>query len=471
MNFDEDPDPDPQAPPRRRTTNLSERQRNWLFGFLFTARCTLRTGINDVSNLVCNKTAELLVQHRDLTGFERGPAIRTVRSVWTSFESTGQVSRVTKTAGRKPKPVREEVEYLSKFAQQSTREIAAGLTNVGASTSQSTVRRILRKEFKMYFYMKPQGQPLKPHDIDRRFDFATDMKRRLAHKEINILDILFTDECLIGTGAGSNRKNDGHWLLRGELDLSESLIERKFQGEKCHMWVGLQGRIGIIGPFFIKDIPEVNPQRRNSVTGEKYRILLETMVIPELRRRLGSRFNSCWYMQDGAPPHTTLNNIAYLNQTFSGRLISNKSSIIWPPYSPDLNPLDYWFWSHSRKIISQDVPETADEIALSAQRAASEVSISMVRRAIKDFPIRLLALIHFGGGHFEPKLKEFKRNRKAWSTPCESCHEVYYCQCRSCQVACSRNEDDDSDGSISDYIDWEDDSDVSSLEEPEQEDM
>lgn len=121
-----------------------------------------------------------------------------------------------------------------------------------------------------------------------------------------------------------------------------------------------------------------------------------------------------------------------------------------------------------RKAISRDLPGIAEEIALLATKVMDEVDIAMVRRAIKDFPTIILALIHFGGGHFEPKHKEFKRQRKASAEICDRCGEVHYCHCESCNNACSRDEEDDM-SSISDYLEW--DSDISSLNELDQDDL
>lgn len=33
--------------------------------------------------------------------------------------------------------------------------------------------------------------------------------------------------------------------------------------------------------------------------------------------------------------------------------LSLKTPFIWPLHSPDLNPLDYWFWSHMKSILDQ----------------------------------------------------------------------------------------------------------------------
>jgi hypothetical protein len=49
-----------------------------------------------------------------------------------------------------------------------------------------------------------------------------------------------------------------------------------------------------------------------------------------------------YFMQDGASSHTTKANLEFLLSKFQGRVISNKTNIIWPPKSPDMNPLDFF---------------------------------------------------------------------------------------------------------------------------------
>ena len=54
--------------------------------------------------------------------------------------------------------------------------------------------------------------------------------------------------------------------------------------------------------------------------------------------------HNLWFMQDGATCHTTENNLSILKEEFNGRIISNKTDMVWPPNYPDLNLLDYFFW-------------------------------------------------------------------------------------------------------------------------------
>ena len=49
------------------------------------------------------------------------------------------------------------------------------------------------------------------------------------------------------------------------------------------------------------------------------------------------------FQQDGAPPHYLGEVREYLNTRFPGRWIGRAAPIAWPPRSPNLTPLDFFF--------------------------------------------------------------------------------------------------------------------------------
>ena len=93
---------------------------------------------------------------------------------------------------------------------------------------------------------------------------------------------------------------------------------------------------GIIGSFFFEDY-DGNYQ---SVTSERYIPILNKFKMC-LRRR-GQDIANHWLMQDGAPSHTALASRNWLARNFGDRVISLKTNFVWAPYSPDLNPLDFF---------------------------------------------------------------------------------------------------------------------------------
>ena len=75
-----------------------------------------------------------------------------------------------------------------------------------------------------------------------------------------------------------------------------------------------------------------------------------------------------------------------LKEFGQGRMI-NKNQ--WPPHSPDLNPLDYYFWSEvQNKVFEGRI--------LEVWRSAS--AQGPLQRAIKQFRPRLLQVIKQKGG-------------------------------------------------------------------------
>ena len=56
-------------------------------------------------------------------------------------------------------------------------------------------------------------------------------------------------------------------------------------------------------------------------------------------------------MQDVAAPYTAISSKYVLSAIFQDRLIGKVFSIIWPPYSPDLTPIDFWLWPKLKAII------------------------------------------------------------------------------------------------------------------------
>ena len=60
--------------------------------------------------------------------------------------------------------------------------------------------------------------------------------------------------------------------------------------------------------------------------------------------------------------HTTANNLQFLADKFAERVISLKTEVVWPPNSPDCNPLDFFFWGYVMQHVYRTQPSTIDEL-------------------------------------------------------------------------------------------------------------
>ena len=77
---------------------------------------------------------------------------------------------------------------------------------------------------------------------------------------------------------------------------------------------------------------------------------------------------------------------------------------MWPPNSPDLNPVDYVIWS----VIQQRVYETKvhdiDELRQHLLHVWCSLEQSLIDDAVEQYPTRLCACVHARGGHTEHTL-------------------------------------------------------------------
>ena len=109
---------------------------------------------------------------------------------------------------------------------------------------------------------------------------------------------------------------------------------------------------------------------------------------------------------DGAPCHcTTTPCLQFLNDKFENRVTSRRSEFIWPAHSPDLNPLDYWFWGQVEREVSSGSPESIESLKEVVERSARLMDVSLIRRAVGNINKRVELCAKKKGGHFESELK------------------------------------------------------------------
>lgn len=362
------------------------------------------------------------------------PTIKTVVRLWKKVSETGIVA-AAKPKPRTKFPYKEEIEFLLKATDLSTRKITASLNRANIPISRRTVQRV-SKSLNLRSYKRAHCQKLSDTDFDRRFEFAQKMHRHLEiAKDINIEDIIFSDECILGPNLGSNRQNDRIRRVIGDFDPYESLHESA-RTKSVHVFVAIHSKAGVIGPYFIEDIDDPEDLRK-TLTAHRYVTFLRNQFVPDLGRKLTQeQFDRCWFQQDGASSHSAQLSLQFLRQIFGSRVISLKTSFEWPPHSPDCNPLDYWFWSFMKTILIGYEVETLEDFKLCIPLACSSISVDDCKKAIDDFPIRIQALIKAKGAHFEPTLRQFKLERNRSLATWEFCKQIHRCPCIDCAENC-----------------------------------
>lgn len=108
---------------------------------------------------------------------------------------------------------------------------------------------------------------------------------------------------------------------------------------------------------------------------------------------LGNYHQGELFMQDNAPIHT-----AHSTADFLAR--HHIRTMVWPPYSPDLNPIEHLWWMLKRTVLrlyphlSQlgDSEEEWDEFCKALKVAWRRIPDAYIKKLILSMPRRLSAL-------------------------------------------------------------------------------
>ena len=108
-----------------------------------------------------------------------------------------------------------------------------------------------------------------------------------------------------------------------------------------------------------------------------------------------------YLMQDGATCHTIAENLEFLNEKFGGRVILNKTDIPWPANSPDLNPLDFFFWGHAMNHVYRVKPGSIEDLKSIVNDFAKCMNSSLIKEVCGSARGRFMKVREADGGHFE----------------------------------------------------------------------
>ena len=80
--------------------------------------------------------------------------------------------------------------------------------------------------------------------------------------------------------------------------------------------------------------------------------MLQSTVLPWVQRVTAAHVRPFCFQQEGAPAHTARATVAFLEE----ENVPFWTPTMWPPSSPDLNPLDYAVWSYVQQEACKNRP-------------------------------------------------------------------------------------------------------------------
>ena len=181
----------------------------------------------------------------------------------------------------------------------------------------------MRRKLNLYPYRLQTLQKLGEPQFEKRKCFADWM----LNNESLIDDILWTDEANFSINGSINTHN----CVIYSKSKPEKILSIPLHSAKITVWMGFSAKLKLTPYFF-----------DSTVDGDKYLEMLKNHLRPQLTAR--KKLSKTIVMQDGAPPHVKKEVKQFLVENFTeNRIISRHFPIEWPPYSPDVNPLEFFF--------------------------------------------------------------------------------------------------------------------------------
>ena len=120
--------------------------------------------------------------------------------------------------------------------------------------------------------------------------------------------------------------------------------------------------------------------------------ILRPVVVPLLRRHQGPR-RQLMFQHDNARPHA-----ARLTQAFMRQ--ERMNVLEWPPYSPDLNPIEHLWDELGRRVYKrQPPPANVADLTLALQDEWRNIPMATIARLCDSMLRRIQACDRAHGGH------------------------------------------------------------------------
>lgn len=320
------------------------------------------------------------------------PDHRTFAGVHQRFSENADVNAWRHNSGR-PRSARTLnvtntiLDRVAESPSISTRRLGSEL-----NVSHQTAWRVLN-EAGLHPYHLQKVQALGERDPAQRLQFCNWLAAQpnIGHENF-AWRTLFTDEAQFTRDGINNLHNQHVYAEENPRAIVRTHHQQRFE---LNVWGGIFGN-QLMGPVFL-------PHRLN---GESYRDFLRHDLPNQLEDTTLARRQGMWFMHDGAPAHFSLVARNELNTSFPNRWIGRSGPVQWPARSPDLNPLDFFFWGHCKDGVYHEPVNDVDELRGRIVDAFDAVrdSPNMLRNVNRGMMRRVDACIAVNGEHFEQLL-------------------------------------------------------------------
>ena len=230
----------------------------------------------------------------------------------------------------------------------------------------------------MKAYKIQMHQMLLEKDYYAQLIFCHLFNEKIVNDASFMSHLMFSDEAIFHVSGKVSRHNCHIWGTQKPL----AFEEHERDSPKVNVWCAF-GRDCIIGPFFFEE---------KIINGDCYLKMLQNYFISELTWL--KLVDNTVFQQDGAPCHFSLKVRQFLNERFPNRWIGRGGPISWPPQSPDLSPLDFFLWGHTKNTVYSTKSRSIDDLGNRITDVIQSITQNQLQNVFLEFQNHITACIH-----------------------------------------------------------------------------
>lgn len=306
------------------------------------------------------------------------------RKYVSNFQSFGCVRAPKEYKRRVVDDEENEISVLTYFEANENASIRSAAHEI--DLDRNSVHRILKKH-NMHDYKYEKVHALEPGDYIKRLNFCRGILEKLENDENFLKKIIWTDEAKFNNEGLFNRKNCHIWRSENPHRKRQRNPQNKFSFNVFALLMNNKVR------YYIYE---------ENLNTEKFLEILRNFVSEFLDELPLSMSTTAYYQLDGAPAHSSHEVSEELNAMFGNRWIGRRSSLFWPPRSPDLTPLDFYLWGRIKNIVYESPIESKEDLKRRVEDAFHSLKGEEIERATnRGVSRRIRKCVEQNGYHIE----------------------------------------------------------------------